>query len=341
MRTYLVTVTAALALLSIDAIATTQSVAACLVKPNAVDCMAISAFRRLESLPESEDKVEGYSALLTAMVSAKYRNDEIFRASRSVRNGTSLAVQTWILLLARQNYAVTFRVPINDPTELELLMYLTEPTRRIAGDKIYAMVIQACESYRTGPRGAFKSWLEFLQQQCSLSGAEIEASDAETIGLVNLALPLIFAYRGDQDATREAVSLSRRTIEYFRSLAAQLPPTGKNRDNLKRQVFIGHSINATALALSKQSDLARVELDIALKAVRKTKRLMSDPEFAASTSYVSWAMAELGPSNEAQRQIEDILKSVDRKGFMSVKEQADAIVGCIEAVQMRRAAPSN
>lgn len=341
MRTYLVTVTAALALLSIDAIATTQSVAECLVKPNAVDCMALSAFRRIESLPAGESKVEGYAALLTAMVSAKYQNEEIFLASRNARNGTSLAVQTWSLLLARQNYALTFRVPINDPTELELLMSLTEPTRRIAGDKINAMVGQACESYRTGPRGAFKSWLEFLQQQCSLSRAEIEASDSETIGVVSLSLPLIFGYRGDQDATREAVSLSRRTIESFRSVAAQLPPTGKDRDNLERLIFVGHSTNATALAMSRQRDLARVELDLALKALRKNKRLMNDSEFAASASFVSWVMAELGPSKDAQRQIEQILKSADRNGFMSVKEQADAIVGCIEAVQMLRAASSN
>lgn len=332
-----VLVVTTVALLSLGASAKTQSVSECLNKPDTVGCLVLSAYQRIEQLPAGESKVERYAGLLTAMVSAKHQNDEVFRASKVARDGSSSAIQTWSLLLARQNYAVSYGVPIDDRSELELLLVLTEPTRKIAGDKITTMVGQACESYRTVPKSSFQPWIAFLENQCSLSSKELQASETENLGVARLAFPLVLGYRGNQEGTREAVSLSRETLAYFQSMRDQLKPEGKTGDNLEKLIFAGYVINATALAVSKQPDLARADLEIALGGLRKNKRLMNDPEFVASASYVTWVMVELGQDREALRQIAKTMTLVDRKGFMSVKEQVDAIVGCLEAVQMMRA----
>ncbi len=286
----------ALALVTGIASAGNSLVSDCPTKEDSVGCLAKAAHTRIAKIKDGSDKVEKYSELLTAMIASGYENGEIFDASGAAQSESSSAINSWKLLLARRNYTYQFNASNKDSKELELLMALTEPTRRVSGDQLSELVIHACESLRVSRLANDTAWIQFLISQCSVSEQEVKASQQVSIGALELSLPMILGYRGQKEATREAVFNANQRVAQYR--ASDFPKSIKfiAREKLAQFSFLTHVINATALALSQQPELAKEELAVALVILKKNRNLLNDPEFSSAVAYLSWVMTEVGDS---------------------------------------------
>ena len=308
-----------------------NSVSGCLETKYPSACLIDAAASRLAKGTDGESLSEGYEALLMALARTGIRRYDVFSKSGNVA-GASLLRQ-WQLAVARRSYLLAHfapsTAPDDDPAKLEALALALRP--RFDGAELIVFVGSACESREGLPERVVAGWNGMADRLCGFFPEDAERLNNVMPGLPRMLGPLIGAYWRDDERLRMSLPGALEVLARYTDALADKKLTKAERDAVRRTIFIGNLLNATAFAMAGQPANAETALKPALIALKLLPKKEAS-ELAVSAAQMSWVMAKAGMRDDAVKWVRDSLGRVDTENKMPLADQAAVISSCVETL---------
>ena len=324
------TTTALLLLFASSTFAASSKATPCLNVPDAKGCLAGVAMTALASEKSAESRTDGYASLLSSLVKAGVRRDDVFAAA--INSETAPLLSRWSLAVARKAYAQRFSVAEaseDDPGRIEAVA--DHLRNRPDGLERLFVAFTACEAKEDMSPAALAEWDGVLDRLCRIKAADSDALDKMIPGLSAMVAPVIDAYNRDEHALRQSLLQSLNTLSGYHALLAE-SASAKERENLRGILAFGHLLTATALATAGYREGAFKALETSLGHLRKAPSMAT--EFQMFFSQASWIYAKAGRRDEASRAIKESMAKVDRKRSGSGGDRATDIAIAIETLSL-------
>lgn len=291
----------------------------CLSAPDARGCLTDVAIAALATEKSPESRVDGTASLLSSLVKAGVRRDDLFSAAKG--DEAAPIYSRWSLAVARRTYALRHGIDsaaLESPQRIEAMAELLRGRRD--GLERLMLAIGACEAREGEAPDAIAKWEGTLDRLC-----QIDASDSDEGSA--LAAPVVDAYNRDEAALRRSLAASLGALsEYEKALDRKMPST--KREDIRGLLGVGHLFNATALAISGHGAASAKAIEISLGHFAKAPTLGRSPEFQM---LASWIYAKAGMRDEALAALRKSLARVDGRG-VSGGDRATAIGISIETL---------
>jgi hypothetical protein len=241
----------------------------------------------------------------------------------------------WQLLVAQQSYAVRVQGMRVGADEVSRASALASLAKKYADAfDVIAVISAACDAKEGLSPKQSAAWQGLPDEQCFMSSTDAAKIDSELDGLSVLVAPMIHAYRDERVSLRQSLGKSLDLLEYFEGVLSHPKLPKEERDGLRFLIFFGHVLNATALSVSGDTDLAKRVIEVAQNQMntlpRKTR---SDPVFPAIKAHLAWTLAKVGMKTEADAFVRESLKRIDRsKG--TVSDVVSTISVCVETLHL-------
>lgn len=311
-----------------------QSATACLYSADSSKCLADKAFKLLSAEKNAAFRVNGYTSLISALTKAGLRRDDIFTASDSGDLESASMTERWSLSIARRGYAMRFLDAETGLESLEKLEAIASLLRsRVDGFERLQIIDSACETREGIPANTLVKWEGLLDRLCRIDPSDMEAMEKEFPGLSMMASPMVDAYNKDSKSLGNSLSVSFEVLAQYETLL-QGKTTQKEREAMRGALFLGHFMNAIALATANQGASANKALDTAMGHLAKAPSLVKSPEFASFIAYESWIKAKTGHREDAIKSVHKTLNRVDRMHKVPASEKVLAIATSIETLDI-------
>lgn len=335
MRRHLLALVATLLISPFTAAADKTTPADCLGKSNSIDCLVKIAKQHIAKAPKDKDRADAVATLLAAISRAGIRDDDLYQMAVQEDNHAYSASVSWQLLVAQQGYAVRVQGKAVDANEVSRASALATLAKKYADAfDVIAVISAACDA-KDGlrPEQAI-AWRGLPDEQCFMSSVDAAKIDSELEGLSVLVAPMIHAYRDERISLRQSLEKSMALLDYYDRVLSHPKLPKDERDGIRFLLFFGHVLNATALSVSGDTDLAKRVIEMAQQQLntlpRKTR---SDPVFPAIKAHLAWTLAKVGMKPEADAFVRESLKKIDRsKG--TVSDVVSTIAVCVETMHL-------